>query len=275
MAPRQPAGEPRQQAAGEEDQSVAALGGNEQRQSCVVALRQVESRARIGLAAESPVEGGAHGGCLASGEATARQLGDLGKAGDADAPEQFERGAGDIGAVGERGQWQGTEWLCQRSCLGDRAARPVTCQPAGGQWRGGAGEAGVQPEFGQPPGDEGGESLQAAKELQAGGYFEQHAIGWVDADRGREGAGPGGDFGEQLPGLVGVVLQQFERGGYCQCAGQAVACGDAELSRSRIRRHHPRPGMTLDQGQRRGIRRSSLDRLERGLGQDQGEPQHG
>ena len=222
VAPRQPAGEPRQQAAGEEDQSVAALGGERAAAVLRVALRQVESRAWIGLAAESPVEGGAHGGCLASGEATARQLGDLGKAGDADAPEQFERGAGDIGAVGERGQWQGTEWLCQRSCLGDRAARPVTCQPAGGQWRGGRRRGGRPARVRPAPGDEGGESLQAAKELQAGGCFEQHAIGWVDADRGREGAGPGGDFGEQLPGLVGVVLQQFERG--------ATASAPARLS---------------------------------------------
>ena len=89
--PAQPAGEPRQQAAGGEDQSVAALGGDEQR-SCVVALRQVRSWAWIGLAAESQSRvvltvaawrlAGRH-------RAAARRPR---QAGDADAPEQFRRG---------------------------------------------------------------------------------------------------------------------------------------------------------------------------------------
>ena len=110
-------------------------------------------------------------------------------------------------------------------------------QPARGQRRGGEAKAQAQPLRPGAVADLGQQRRQPAKQLQAAADFEQQGVGWGEADRRGEVAGPAGQRFERGEFAFTLAFMRAQAGQQGEGVGQALAGADAGCSRRGVGRH--------------------------------------
>ncbi len=268
LARGEKAGQPGEQAAGGEEHCFRVHHRAREFEAGGELLRRNEPGTRIGHAAQGRIEVAYQFPAAAAGEARAGQAQAVAESLGADGGQGFQRGRRAV----EEGHGQGRERRREFGGIADHGAAAGVGQQPRGQRRRRAGEACVKSECCAAGGKLPEQALQPAAEPQAGGNFQQHALGRIEADVGRELAGPGGEFFQRFGLGAGIAAAHGEP------RRQGAGAGDTEAG---PHVEPPRRGVggedRVPVGDGQGFRRTraAQEDLQGQGGETEGDPEHG
>ena len=167
-------------------------------------LRQHECAARIGQAPQGLVQRSQQTLAKAARKPVARQRQQIADAAGADGGQGFF-----LRALQHR-QGQGGKFALEQGGIGYQALLAGACEPGRGAGRGRGGEVRAVAHGGEPLAQPRRDLFQAAEQLQAARYFQQHQLGKIECDIGRALHRPGGDAEQGFGFCRGVAFAQAQ-----------------------------------------------------------------